>query len=94
MVVVIAVLLVVAVVSRSTRLCLHVPIVEGIDGKAATRYPSGDRQQTGEALTHEREAVEPPAACTSETAPARSGLMLSGTTSKVVSILPMPPTVT
>ena len=79
--------------SSSSRPCLHVPVVEGIEGKAATQYPSGDRQQTGEALTHERDTVEPPAACTSETAPALSGLMLSGTTSTVVSVLPMPPTV-
>ena len=79
--------------SSSSRPCLHVPVVEGIGGKAATQYPSGDRQQTGEALTHERDTVEPPAACTSETAPALSGLMLSGTTSTVVSVLPMPPTV-
>ena len=57
------------------------PVVEGTADKATTQYPSGDRQQLGEALKRERVTLEPPAACTSEAAPAHSGLCLSHHTS-------------
>ena len=38
------------------------PVVEGTADKAATQYPSGDKKQLGEALTHESVPVEPAAA--------------------------------
>ena len=38
------------------------PVVEGTADKTATQYPSGDRKQLGEALTHESVPVEPAAA--------------------------------
>ena len=57
------------------------PVVQCTKDEAGTQYPSGDSpKKTGEALTQERVSLKPPAACTSETAPAHSGLGLSWTT--------------